>query len=210
MSSSSATTSPRKSYAKSAGVRQRILDACIEAFGQSGFYGATMKDIAARAGMSHTGLLHHFPTKESLLVAVLSYRDERSTAVTRDALEKLGETPGNSVRSMLAAVVSNELEPGLAALHASLSAEATTPEHPAYEYFRDRYRIFRDYYEDRFLEMSEQGLLSTSMTPRALAYTFVAILDGLEVQWLYAQDEFRMEDVFEEFLASISPALKPA
>lgn len=43
------------------------------------------------------------------------------------------------------------------------------------------------------------------MSPKALTYTFVAILDGLEIQWLHDKDEFAMEDVFEEFLSSISP-----
>lgn len=200
------TTPPRRSYAKSAAIRQRILDACIEEFGQVGFYGATMKDIAARAGMSHTGLLHHFRNKESLLVAVLEYRDERSTALTRAAAERLGNTPEGAVRSMLEAVVANELEPGLAALHAALSAEATSSDHPAHDYFKKRYRVFRNYYEQRFIEMAAEGLLNTSMSPRALAFTFVAILDGLEIQWLYDKEEFRMEDVFEEFLSSISPS----
>ena len=195
----------RRSYAKSAAIRQRVLDACTLAFGQSGFYGATMKDIAARAGMSHTGLLYHFPTKESLLLAVLDHRDERSTAVWQAALDRLGETPENTVRAMLAPVIANELEPGLAELHASLSAEATTPGHPANGYFQNRYRTFRAYFETRFEEMAASGQLVTTMTPRALAFTFVAILDGLEVQWLYEQSHFRMEAIIEEFLSCISP-----
>lgn len=194
----------RRSYAKSAAIRQRILDACIQAFGLSGFYGATMKDIAARAEMSHTSLLHHFPTKESVLLAVLDYRDKRSTEVWQAELDKLGNTPENTVRSMLAAVMANELEPGLAALHASLSAEATNPEHPAHAYFRNRYRIFREYYQDRFEEMLDLGQLRTTLAPRALAFIFVALLDGLEVQWLYEQDHFRIEDLVDEFLASIT------
>lgn len=194
----------RKSYAKSAAIRQRILDACIQEFGRSGFYGATMKDIAARAEMSHPGLLHHFPTKESLLLAVLDYRDTRSTAVWQAALDELGNTPENTVRAMLAVVVANELEPGLAALHASLSAEATNPEHPAHSYFRERYRIFQQYYQDRFKEMKDLGYLTTTMSPRALAFTFIAVLDGLEVQWLYERNQFRMEDVIDEFLTSVT------
>lgn len=199
-----ATKPVRKSYAKSAAIRQRILDACIQEFGLSGFYGATMKDIAARAEMSHTGLLHHFPTKEALLLAVLDYRDKRSTAVWQAALDELGNTPENTVRSMLATVVANELEPGLAALHASLSAEATNPEHPAHSYFRNRYRVFREYYQDRFEEMLDLGQLRTAMSPKVLAFIFVALLDGLEVQWLYEQNHFRMEDIVDEFLASIT------
>ncbi|WP_461171122.1 TetR/AcrR family transcriptional regulator [Arthrobacter sp. Z1-15] len=199
---------PRRSYAKSAAIRQKVLDACIEEFGLSGFHGATMKDIAARAGMSHTGLLHHFPTKESLLLAVLDYRDERSTAVWQAELDKLGLTPENTVRSMLATVVANELEPGLAALHASLSAEATNPEHPAHTYFQDRYRTFRTYYQERFEEMLDLGQLSTPMNPRTLSFIFVALLDGLEVQWLYEQDHFRMESIIDEFLDTITESAR--
>lgn len=203
MSANETVKPARRSYAKSAAIRERILGACVNAFGRSGFYGATMKDIAARAEMSHTGLLHHFPTKESLLQAVLDYRDERSTAVWQAALDRLGATPENTVRSMLAPVMANELEPGLAALHASLSAEATNPDHPAHEYFRDRYQVFRAYFEERFEEMAGSGQLTTTITPRALSFTFVALLDGLEVQWLYEQGEFMMEDIIEEFLSSI-------
>lgn len=197
-------TPPRKQYAKSAAIRQRAIEACIEAFGVSGFHGATMKDIAARADMSHTGLLHHFPTKEALLVAVLEYRDARITAVTRDALEDLGDTPASSILVLRAAVIASETEPGLAALDAALLAEAATPEHPAHEYFRNRYRVFRAYYEAQFEKMAERGELNTSASPRALAYMFAAILDGLELQWLYGKEEFRIEDVFEEFLSSIT------
>lgn len=203
MSITEAGKPARKSYAKSAAIRQRILDACVHEFGLSGFYGATMKDIAARAEMSHPGLLHHFPTKEGLLLAVLDYRDTRSTAVWQAAFDELGNTPENTVRAMLAVVVANELEPGLAALHASLSAEATNPEHPAHSYFRERYRVFQQYYEDRFEEMKDLGHLTTTMSPRALAFTFIAVLDGLEVHWLYERDHFRMEDIIDEFLASI-------
>ncbi|NKF32230.1 helix-turn-helix transcriptional regulator, partial [Pseudomonas sp. BGM005] len=39
----------RGPYAKSDAVRDRILDACLELFAQSGFYGTTMKDVAAAA-----------------------------------------------------------------------------------------------------------------------------------------------------------------
>ncbi|MBT2486514.1 MULTISPECIES: TetR/AcrR family transcriptional regulator [unclassified Microbacterium] len=204
--STSEAARPRKQYAKSAAIRQRVIDACIDAFGLSGFHGATMKDIAARAGMSHTGLLHHFPSKESLLVAVLEYRDERIIAVTRAALEDLGDTPDNSILVLRAAVIASELEPGLAALDATLLAEATTPEHPAHHYFQDRFRVFRNVYRARFEEMTARGDLNTSMSPRALAYTFAAILYGLELQWLYEKEDFKIEDVFDEFVSSITRA----
>lgn len=204
MSVVSAVAPKRGSYSKSAAIRERVLDVCVEAFAVSGFYGATMKDIAARAGMSHTGLLHHFPTKEELLLAVLANSDERGRALVEASIQELGRTPENSLRSMLKAVIENERKPGLTALHATLSAEATNPEHPAYNYFRNRYRVAREFYESRFEEMAARGNLTTTMTPRTLALTFTAILDGLQIQWLYEGGDFRMESVIDEFLNSIS------
>lgn len=49
----------RGPYAKSAGVRRRVLEACVDAFAQTGFYGATMKDVARRAGISYTARPPH-------------------------------------------------------------------------------------------------------------------------------------------------------
>ncbi|MEH0421386.1 hypothetical protein [Streptomyces sp. B21-083] len=55
---SSGARGPRGSYAKTAEVRQKILDACVEAFGAGGFHGATMKGTPrkiSRAIHAHPG-----------------------------------------------------------------------------------------------------------------------------------------------------------
>src|SRR4051794_13431713 len=62
-------------YAKGRAKRQDILDQATALFGEAGYRGTSLREIAARCGLSHPGLLHHFPTKESLLLAVLEHRD---------------------------------------------------------------------------------------------------------------------------------------
>jgi len=74
------STKERGPYAKSVEVKRGILEACIAAFGSGGFHGASMAEIARRAGISHTGLLYHFPQKEALLTAVLEMQDQRAAA----------------------------------------------------------------------------------------------------------------------------------
>lgn len=54
--------------------RDQILDAAAEAFTENGFNGSSIRDVAVRAGMSHTGVLHHFPDKAALLEALLDRR----------------------------------------------------------------------------------------------------------------------------------------
>lgn len=200
-----AAAGSRGQYAKSAAVRQRVLEACVDAFGISGFYGATMKDVAARAGISYTGLLHHFPTKETLLLAVLEYRDSKGTQVYFEASSSIEDTPANAVRAMLEVAVQNETEPGLIALHSTLSSEATTPDHPAYEYFQSRYRALRQFYTDIFQVLASRGELHSTMSPEALAITFIALLDGLQVQWLYEKDSMHMRATIADFLEMVIP-----
>src|SRR5580658_9040189 len=55
--------------------REAILAAARQLFGQRGFRGTSLASIAEAAGLSQPGLLHHFPSKTDLLLAVLASRD---------------------------------------------------------------------------------------------------------------------------------------
>lgn len=46
--------------------RETILDAALEVFSQQGFRGATLDQIADRAGLSKPNLLYYFPSKEAI------------------------------------------------------------------------------------------------------------------------------------------------
>ena len=52
-------------------VRERILEAAEAVFAESGYEGATVTDIAARAGLPKSNLHYYFGTKEALYEAVL-------------------------------------------------------------------------------------------------------------------------------------------
>ncbi len=64
--------------------RARILDAAVACLVESGYAGATTLRIQARAGVSRGRLLHHFPSRDTLLVAA-----SRHLAIER--LRGLGE-----------------------------------------------------------------------------------------------------------------------
>src|SRR3954453_5366146 len=79
----------RGGAAKGDARRDLIVRVATEIFGTQGFRAATMLQIAAACGISRTGLLHHFATKESLLEAVLARRDadgadERTGELTKN------------------------------------------------------------------------------------------------------------------------------
>lgn len=75
--------------------RARILDAAIEQFAKLGFKGATVRGIAAAAGVSPGLVQHHFSTKEKLREECDRYTLAAFRSVRIDVSSGLGE-PGGS------------------------------------------------------------------------------------------------------------------
>lgn len=51
--------------------RERILDAAVTCLGEEGYSAATTSRIQALAGVSRGSLLHHFPSRDALLIAAV-------------------------------------------------------------------------------------------------------------------------------------------
>ncbi|MBB3051385.1 AcrR family transcriptional regulator [Prauserella isguenensis] len=64
---------PRSREERSAGSRELILDAAVDCLVDSGYAGASTLAIQARAGVSRGRLLHHFPSRDGLLVAAVQH-----------------------------------------------------------------------------------------------------------------------------------------
>jgi AcrR family transcriptional regulator len=186
----------RGNYAKTAGRRREILEAGIDVFSTNGFRSGSIREIAERVGMSQAGLLHHFPSKTDLLAEVLRLRDEKALEILRS-----DTPPGiDTLRDMVELVAHNATVPGLVELHCVLSAEATSPDHPAHDYFRERYdRTIRSM-EEAFAQLERDGQLAPGLTPSAAARGLVAMSDGLQVQWLLDPASVDMADEMRRYL----------
>ena len=70
---------PRRTQAeRSEATRKRLLDAAVKLIRDKGFGGLRTIDVAILAGVSRGALMHHFPSKHALVVAVLTYVNERT------------------------------------------------------------------------------------------------------------------------------------
>ena len=160
--------------------REDIITAAAAAYGELGYHGSSLRAIAKRVGISHAGLLYHFPTKEALLAAVLERRDAEDSE-----REQLTVPPGLDVlRHFVALAEHNVRHPGIVDLYSRLAAEAVAPEHPAHEYFVRHYRAARDGVHESFAALAARGELRADVEPGMAALTFIALMDGLQVQWL--------------------------
>lgn len=69
------------------------LAAALAAFAEQGYHGTSVREIAARAGLSVPGLYHHYPSKQSLLQGLLGLTMTDLLARSRAALEQADDTP---------------------------------------------------------------------------------------------------------------------
>src|SRR5215813_897027 len=81
--------------------RDKMLDAAEAVIARQGIANVTLEAVAAEAGMSKGGLLHHFPTKDDLLEALVTRCAENWRAYYMDAHAKTAEGPGRMVRALL-------------------------------------------------------------------------------------------------------------
>jgi len=189
----------RGTYAKTEDTRHRILEAALEVFSESGYRSGSLRDVAARVGMSEAGLLHHYANKSSLLQAVLDLRDERAF----DLVPVDPEDGEATIRGLLALARYNASVPGVVELYSTLSAEATSPDHPAHEYFTLRYTRTRNMIEAAFEDLARRGRLTPGVSPRGAAIATIALMDGLQVQWLLDRSALDMADSLEAFLHKV-------
>ena len=180
----------RGPYAKTADVRRKIVEACMEAFAATGFQATTMAEVARRAGISHNGLLHHFPTKEDLLLAVIERRDTQIAATLAGAGAPDAEAdPREILASSIRATAPEKWSVADLELDAVLSGEAAVAEHPAHAAIAERYEGIRHFYARLLGQLSDQGRLRTDGgDPDALATMFLALAEGLRQQWLFDKD----------------------
>ncbi|MFC6065684.1 TetR family transcriptional regulator [Streptomyces ochraceiscleroticus] len=80
-----------------------VLAAAIGVFVAAGYHGATVREIAARAGMSVPGVYHHYPSKQHLLVATLDLAMSELLWRVR-AARREGSTPARRVALVVEAL----------------------------------------------------------------------------------------------------------
>ena len=190
---------PRGPYAKTAHRRAEIVERASEAFARKGFQGTSLREIAEATDVTLPGVMHHFPTKEALLIEVLRAKDKAY-------VDLYGGHADDPISVRLQQVVQGNADnPGLVRLYAKLTAEALTEGHPAHEYFRARYDVVRDLFAQALRQGQASGDVRNDVDASALAPLLTALMDGLQLQWLMDGTIIDMPAAFDVVLALLAP-----
>lgn len=180
--------------------REQILKAAVEIFGNKGSTNGTLADVAEQVGITHAGVLHHFGSKQKLLLEVLAYRDQ---ADVQNLAEK--HIPGGPelFLHLVRTAIANERRPGIVQAYTVLSSESVTDNHPGREYFEERYTTLRREVTEAFRELCAQEGVTEPDTIATAAASILAVMDGLQLQWLLHRDVFDLGEASEFAIRAI-------
>lgn len=155
--------------------RTQVVAAASALITERGYHRFSIAELARRCDMTRAGLLHHFPSKEHVLLAVIQHHDLEEAATL--AVEESWLDGSTEVRAVLDRIVQRLLErPELVRLYAILGVEALDADHPAHRYFADRHAGFIGAFGPYLGADDRDGA--------AVALELIAFMDGLQLAWL--------------------------
>jgi AcrR family transcriptional regulator len=178
--------------------REQLLEAAMTAFAAQGFRGVAVDTIAAEVGISQAGLLHYFPSKAALLIETLEHFQQLSRA--RATLNPLGS--GSFASHLVVVARQHEIDPRFIRLLLVLAAESTNVDHPAHEWFVRRYKDTRESFERQLAADQGAKLLRADVNVATLAPLAIAMMDGLEVQFLLSGGVSKIAQPLDAFLST--------
>ena len=188
------STRPSQREQAAAEARSRILAAAADCIVRDGLAKVRMAAIARTAGVS-AGLLHyHFDTKELLFGEVLKYSHEASAELNQRALDGAGEGPAARLSSFLdRCLPSDQQRADEWLLWQELALLCIRDPHLA--------KVGAELYEDLYVTVADlvrdgvaASVFATTLDPRMIAETAVALTDGLGARVLAGEPNLGLEE----------------
>jgi AcrR family transcriptional regulator len=197
----SSSPQPTKRGPYRTGIRRRaeIIASATEVFGEHGYVGGTLAQIAQQVGVTPQAVVKLFGSKEGLLTEVLESSDAQNAKLHFADLEGLDHLDASG-----ALVRHNMQHRGMLELMLTLGAEATSPTHPAHEYMVRRYADYATSIAARLRHARDAGQIRTFTDAQLLheARGYAALMDGLQLQWLLDPD-FDLVGAWEHHYAEL-------
>lgn len=186
--------------------RLQVVTAAVDVFGQSGFKGGTLQQVAERVGVTPAAIEKLFGNKEQLLIAVLEYWGYETQELVGPETRGLAHLEG--FRKLMRYHAKHK---GLLELYIRMAAEATSADHPARPFMIERYNKTLADMRQIFVDGVEQGVFR-SMTAKEIsneAEWLLATMDGLELQFLL-NPKFDLVGSYDRFLDHLEERLAAA
>jgi AcrR family transcriptional regulator len=179
--------------------RTQILQAAMRIFSRDGYQSAAIATVAEEVGLSLPGLLHHFPSKVELLLAILERRDNQS----HDLLGPEYPHWREMLRNLCLVNRRNADIPGVVRAFSILNAESLIDDHPAAQWFRKRSDMVKTQFARSLAAGIAAGEVRADVKPSHVALQLISMMDGLQILWLRSEETEDMIGCFEDFVGRL-------
>ncbi|MET7422549.1 helix-turn-helix domain-containing protein [Dactylosporangium sp. NPDC005555] len=200
------STARPSSSARGERTRSAIIRAAATVFARHGYRGGPLAAVATEAAMTQPGVLHHFASKEDLLMAVLEQRDREGTRRLNES--SWADGGGAALDALHDLVAHNGTTPELVQMFTVLVGESVAADHPARAFFTDRYETLRFRTTRAVQRGQDSGEFRADADAATLAALVLAVMDGLQIQWLL-DPELDMATRFAVFVDMMKRFLAP-
>jgi len=173
------------------GTHRRLLEEALVRFGQRGYHGVSVREIAKAAGVQASSLYSHLESKEQLLFELMLLGHEEHHDLLRQVLLESGTDPAEQVEQLVTAhVVFHATYPLLARIcNRELAALGAVN--------RDQVVAVRSQSEQLFIDVIDRGVrLEVFSVPDPWLATAAIAAMGLRVaEWWSAEVAYSIEDV---------------
>ena len=188
-----------------------MMRAAVTVMGEDGYEGASMRDIAARAGVSVAALYYHFPSKQDLLREFLDEAYDVILARLERRLAAAAPTPVARLDEVVSTLIAARLHNGFARLASNVAFREYTRLHPP-----ERASI--ETKRRRLLEIVEQILNDgtdagafTVTAPREAAHAIVTLCTSLVDSFARTQRPMaELIAIYQGFVRAIAGAVSVA
>ncbi|MGK2318557.1 TetR/AcrR family transcriptional regulator [Gordonia rhizosphera] len=174
--------------------RQRILEVAQRLLARNGWRATTVAQIAAEAGVTPAGLLHHFESKAQLLHAVLALRDADD--------DEHADRQGDIIEQLENVAARFERSPERVRMFTVLQAENLEPEAPLHDRLLFRYHASVETVAEGIRRGQRDGRFRSDLDAAEKAVEVIAFINGMETSWLL-DPSIPLVTVFREYVRSL-------
>lgn len=184
-------------------MRQRLMEATVDLLVEKGFSGTTTTLVSERAGVSRGAQLHHFPTKNDLVVAAVAHLTEIRGSDLEAAVARLPEGSGR-IEAVVQMLGDHFASPVFtAALELWVAARTDATLHEAVAPLEQR--VGR---ETHRLTVDLLGADESQPGVRELVQATLDLVRGLGLANTLGDDARRRRKILKEWSRSLESALK--
>ncbi|MFG3206464.1 TetR/AcrR family transcriptional regulator [Streptomyces sp. NPDC048192] len=177
MTTTTAAPAPHKLTSKGQATRARILEHAAELIYTNGVHATNNEQLRRAAGVSGSQLNHYFPSKESLVLAVIAWQAERVLTFHRDERFAGFETL-DALRAWADFYIGYERAYQEGCTLGSLASEIIKTDLDVHDELASAFDQWRGIFREGIERMQQLGRISAEADPTQLANLLLAAFQG--------------------------------